>query len=234
MVNDEEGARTPGRIKRSPGLVDEIYNVIRADIMSLKIPPDTRISIGSLVRELGVSQTPIREALSMLEGIGLVSKKHNFGYCTAPTLNRRQFDDLFEVRLLIEPFGARRAAERMSDSELEELSAIARNVLSDFSRNMEPGVPRDSYGLFADQDSEFHSRLAAASGNILILDAFTRLHAHMHIFRLGFQSEAASAAFSEHEEIMKALQARDPEQAEHAMRTHLYNSYNRLVKFVRD
>jgi DNA-binding GntR family transcriptional regulator len=226
MVNNDDGVQASGRIKRSPGLVDEIYSVIRADIMSLKIPPDTRISIDSLARDLGVSQTPVREALSMLEGIGLVSKKHFVGYCTAPTLNRKQFEDLYEVRLLIEPFAARRAAERMGDVELENLSA--------FAHNMQPGVTRASYDLFADQDSEFHSRLAAASANLLILDAFTRLHTHMHIFRLRFHSEVTSEAFAEHEEIMKALQARDLDQAEHTMRTHIYRSYNRLVKFVHD
>ena len=58
------------RLKRSQGFVEEVFGVIRADIMSLRIPPDTRISIDSLARELGVSQTPIREALSMLEATG--------------------------------------------------------------------------------------------------------------------------------------------------------------------
>src|SRR6185312_9819608 len=94
-----------GRVKRQ-GLVEEVYDLIRSDIMSLKIPPDTRILVDNLVRDLGVSHTPIREALSMLEGVGLVAKKHFVGYCTAPTLNRRQFDELFEMRLLIEPAGA--------------------------------------------------------------------------------------------------------------------------------
>ena len=56
-----------GQIKRASGLVDDVYSRIREDIMSLKIPPNTRISVDSMVRELGVSQTPIREALSMLD-----------------------------------------------------------------------------------------------------------------------------------------------------------------------
>ena len=59
-------------IARPSGLAEEVYRRVRADIMSLKIPPDTRVSVDSLARELGVSQTPIREALSMLEANGLV------------------------------------------------------------------------------------------------------------------------------------------------------------------
>src|SRR5262249_22227186 len=125
------------RLKRSQGFVEEVFGVIRADILSLRIPPDTRISIDSLARELGVSQTPIREALSMLEAIGLVTKRHFVGYCSAPQLNRKQLDELYEVRLLIEPYAARCAAERMSAEELEKLRKLA--------ESMKPGESRSSY-----------------------------------------------------------------------------------------
>ena len=74
----------PRKIKRSKGFVDEIVEMIRADIISLRIAPDTRISIDNLARQLGVSQTPIREALSRLEATGLVSKQRFVGYCSAP------------------------------------------------------------------------------------------------------------------------------------------------------
>src|SRR4051794_36449740 len=62
------------QFKRAAGFVEDAYARIRGDIMSLKIPPNTRISVDSLVREFGISQTPIREALSMLEAHGLVTK----------------------------------------------------------------------------------------------------------------------------------------------------------------
>src|ERR1700679_3016110 len=88
-----EGGRL---IVRPSGLAEEVYRRIRADIMSLKLPPDTRVSVDSLARELGVSQTPIREALSMLEANGLVSKRHFAGYATSPRMDRAQLDELFE------------------------------------------------------------------------------------------------------------------------------------------
>src|ERR1041384_1605346 len=110
-------------ITRPPGLADEVYRRIRADIMSLKLPPDTRVSVDSLARELGVSQTPIRAALSMLEANGLVSKRHFAGYATSPRMDRAQWDELFEFRLLIEPHAARKAAEMMSDAEVKGLAS---------------------------------------------------------------------------------------------------------------
>ena len=110
------------QITRPSGLAEEVYRRIRADIMSLKLPPDTRVSVDSLARELGVSQTPIREALSMLEANGLVSKKHFTGYATAPRMDRAQLDELFEFRLLVEPHAARKATEAMVSTDVERLA----------------------------------------------------------------------------------------------------------------
>lgn len=235
VLQDQDGAPMPGgageraavktsRINRAPGYVEEIFGVIRADIMSLAIPPDTRISIDDLARRLGVSQTPIREALSMLEAIGLVTKRHFVGYCSAPQLNRRQLDQLYEARLLIEPFAARCAAERMSDAALAEVVAHV--------EAMTPGESRHSYDRFADQDSELHDLVAAGSGNPIIQETLARLHSHLHIFRLRFHSEVATEAVNEHATLLKALTERDPEAAEAAMRDHIQRSYARLVPFA--
>lgn len=222
-------ADSRGQIKRPSGLVDDVYGRIREDIMSLKIPPNTRISVDSMVRELGVSQTPIREALSMLEAHGLVTKQRFIGYCTAPTLNRKQFEDLFEIRLLIEPYAAGRAAERMSDKALIDLCGLALEMNPDQATRS-----RALYDQFADQDAHFHEQIARGSGNDLIADSLSRLHIHLHIFRLRFHREVTNEAFAEHTQVTRALQQRDPAQAEAAMRTHIEKSYQRLVKFTRD
>ncbi len=220
-----EGA-APGlrRVKRSSGFVEEVFEILRADLMSLRIPPDTRISIDNLARELGVSQTPIREALSMLEAIGLVTRRRFAGYCSAPQLNSRQLDELYEVRLLIEPYAAARAAERMSDNQLEQIRELA--------RSMEPGETRTSYDRFAVQDSQLHDLIALASGNVLIQDSLARLHAHLHIFRLRFHSEVTIEASSEHAALIDALTRRSAVEAEAAMRLHIEKSYNRMVPFA--
>ena len=218
------GAADPRRVKRSQGFVEEVFDIIRADIMSLAIPPDTRISIDSLARRLDVSQTPIREALSMLEAIGLVTKRHFVGYCSAPQLNRVQLDQLYEMRLLLEPYAARCAATRMDDVALAELVALA--------RAMTPGKSRVSYDKFADQDSELHDRVAAGSGNPIIRESLARLHTHLHIFRLRFHSEVATEAVNEHAALIAALSARDPAGAEAAMREHIERSYARMVPFT--
>jgi DNA-binding GntR family transcriptional regulator len=216
----------PRIVKRSAGFVDEVYELIRADIMSLRIPPDTRISIDSLARELGVSQTPIREALSRLEATGLVTKQHFVGYCSAPQVTRKQLDELYELRLLVEPYAARCAAERMSAAELKAVIALA--------RSMEPGASRTSYNRFADQDAALHELIALGSGNHLIRDALARLHLHLHIFRLRFHNEVTTEACAEHSKLITALKNRDAKGAEAAMRAHIEKSYKRMEAYARD
>ena len=209
------------RLQRTRGLVEEVFQIIRADIMALRIPPNSRISIDKLARELGVSQTPIREALSMLEAIGLVARRLYSGYWCAPQLLRSQIDDLFAVRLLLEPYAARAAAARMSEADM---IALARHV-----ETMEPATYALNYDDYADRDAELHDIIARGSGNAIIHDALGRLHSHLHIFRLKSSSEVTTEASREHDAIVKALMRRDGDAAEAAMATHLRRSYERLV-----
>jgi len=216
-----------GQIERPSGLADSVYRRIRADIMSLKLPPDSRISMDSLARELGVSQTPIREALSMLEANGLVSRKQFAGYCTAPRLTRAQLDELFEFRLLVEPHAARKAAEAMGAGDAARLSEIAERL---DARHR----PAASHEDFADSDTEFHRQIALGAGNGLIADSLGRLHIHVQIFRSSFGSELAAEAVAEHARVLDAILAHDGDAAESAMKGHLERSYGRLRDFIKD
>src|SRR3982751_1478048 len=96
-------------IQRYKGLADDVYGAIFNKLMSLEIEPGGRITVDGLVRELEVSHTPIREALGRLEGEGLVVKTHLVGYSATPQITRRRFDELYELRLVLEPDAARPA-----------------------------------------------------------------------------------------------------------------------------
>src|ERR1700742_5044635 len=101
-----EVASAPSQaVQRPNSLANEVYENIYAQLMALRIAPGARITVDNLVRELNVSQTPIREALGRLEGEGLVVKTHLVGYSAAPQITKRQFDELYSLRLLLEPDG---------------------------------------------------------------------------------------------------------------------------------
>src|SRR5215218_6980639 len=113
------GATPPGRSRGR--LADEVYDTLLGQLMSLRIEPGARVTIDVLARELGVSQTPIRDALNRMEADGLVVRVPHAGYRIPPQITRQRFEDMLEIRLLLEPAAARRSAERASTEQVEGL-----------------------------------------------------------------------------------------------------------------
>lgn len=213
-----------GFIQRSNSLAESVYEAIFAQLMALKISPGGRISVDNMVRELNVSQTPIREALGRLEGEGLVVKTHLIGYSAAPQITRRRFDELYELRLLLEPDGAAKAAAGMDEAKLASLQE-AGGVMG----RKEGADERIRYSTFARQDAVFHDRIMEFAGNELIRETLNHQHTHFHIFRLMFHSRVTEEALDEHEALLAAFTAGDAKAAEKAMRRHLEHSRDRLL-----
>ncbi len=211
-------------IPRSNSLAGSVYEAIFAQLMALKIPPGARINVDNLVRELNVSQTPIREALGRLEGEGLVVKTHLIGYSAAPQIARRRFDELYQLRLLLEPDSAARAALAMDGEKLATLREAA-GVMGRRDGTDE----RLRYSTFARQDAMFHDRILEYAGNELIRETLNHQHTHFHIFRLMFHSRVTEEALDEHEALLTAFAAGDASGAEKAMRVHLEHSRDRLL-----
>jgi DNA-binding GntR family transcriptional regulator len=213
-----------GLVRRPTRLGDEVYNAIYAQLMSHKIAPGSRISIDNLVREMGVSQTPIREALSRLEAQGLVVKTHLIGYSAASQMDGSRLRQLYDLRLLLEPYAAEQAALNITDEGIAQLEAIDQAMRA----VPNPGL-RTGYGEFAQIDGQFHDLIAAYCGNELVQDTLARLHTHVHLFRLFYHATATSDANTEHEDIIAAIRRRDGKAAADAMRFHIEQSRNRFV-----
>jgi DNA-binding GntR family transcriptional regulator len=211
-------------IQRPKGLADDVYGAIFNKLMSLEISPGARITVDGLVRELEVSQTPIREALGRLEGEGLVVKTHLVGYRASPQITRRRFDEIYDLRLLVEPDGARRAAQRIGKEQMRKLKDTAEQM-----RKLASSTERSSYARFARLDADFHDSILEIAGNELIRDTLAHLHTHFHIFRLLFHARVTEEALTEHESILAALSSRDEVGAERAMRDHIDRSRHRLL-----
>lgn len=193
--------------------------------MSLKIAPGSRITVDNLARELEVSQTPIREALGRLEGEGLVVKTHLVGYSAAPQIGRKQFEELYSLRLLLEVDGARRAVAQLDAQSLKQLTSAA-GVMA---RRSGTGDERARYSQFAREDAVFHDMILKVAGNELIRETLAHQHVHFHIFRLMFHSRVTEEALQEHESIIAAFDARDADAAAEAMRNHIERSRDRLL-----
>lgn len=214
----------PRRIKRPMALGETVYEHLLGELMSLRIAPGARINIDTLARELGVSQTPIREALSHLEEQGLVVKMHNVGYSAAPQIDFARFIELYDLRLLIEPEAAARAARQASRVDVDTLVKLAARM-----DGMDSNDGRMAYNRFAMLDAEFHHLILKLSSNNLFYETLSRLHVHIHLFRMHYHAGVTHSAILEHRAIVEAIVEGDGEKARQAMKRHIELSRNRFM-----
>lgn len=214
----------PADAVRRQVLADDVYEAIKALVMDHVIAPGARVSIDGLARRLGVSQTPIREALARLEAVGLVTKEPLRGYSATPLPTRAEVTDLFEFRLLIEPWAAARAAEVASRADH---AAIAAEIAS--CPEAPPGAEYDAFKALAAHDNRFHLLLASLAGNRQLHLALDRTHCHLHIFRLYPAGGGGAQTLAEHRAIADAVIRGGRVAAEDAMRAHLESARDRLL-----
>lgn len=216
----------PSRVEPSEAgaAVSKVYAALRVPIVDGEIPPGTRINIDAVARKLGVSQTPVREALQRLEGDDLLTYTPGRGYRTTPMLEPSRLRSLFEFRLLVEPWAARTAAaDRLANPAAalaEELQTLERIVHS----------TNDVRQEMLAHDTRFHDLILAAAGNEVVRHSFAQTHCHLHVFRLYPVDADGLFTLEEHGRIVDAVRSGDPEGAERAMTEHIRNSYARSSK----
>jgi DNA-binding GntR family transcriptional regulator len=214
-----------GGLARPTSIAEGVHERIYEQLMSLEIPPGARMPIDGLARELNVSQTPVREALSRLEREGLVRKAHLVGYSAAPQLSHKEFENLYNFRLMIEPESARQACRNLTPDSLARLEMAA----ADMERGGQPVDRTSRYSRFARADAHFHDEILKIADNDTVRQALADQHVHLHIFRLMFHSRVTQEALEEHERLLGAFRSGDPDAAFVAMQEHIARSRDRLV-----
>jgi DNA-binding GntR family transcriptional regulator len=217
------GARKIERI----ALGDQVYEAIKERILDQAYAPGEKLNVDGLVRELEVSSTPIREALSRLVAEGLVRAEPFIGFATAPLPDQRYYEDVYSFRAVIEPWAAAEAARRRPGAEVIR-------ALRDEVAIMTAGPPSreyQSHRAFTEADDRFHRIIMQAAGNQVALKSYDDLRFHLHISRLYLSREQdVGLTHREHLAIVDALEAGDAEAAAEAMRRHLKGSYRRLIE----
>lgn len=215
------------RLEALPGrqvLADGVYEQIRALIMNDGIAPGARMNIDEIARELGVSGTPVREALARLESEELVSRLPLRGYRVTELLNRKEVDDMYALRLLLEPPSAALAAAAMSDANVALLEAEMATC---------PAAPAEDayrdYKALTAHDQRLHELILRMAGNAAVEQAFARTHCHLHFFRLNYNQPFGEQTITEHRVIVEALIAGNPVGARKAMTDHLEVARDRLL-----
>lgn len=206
--------RTLPSIDRGPQLKDLVYAHLRSAIVTCRIAPGEPLREAAVSASLGVSKTPVREALVRLADDGLVELRTHRG-AVASTYDRTSVVELFELRELVQTDLARRAARGAPDHVLAEL---AENIERS-RRAREAGDDATLARLL----SAFDDQMLALQTNRLLAEINDRLRAHVErIGRLVASApERLHRSVDEHAAIADALVARDVERAADAVRAHV-------------
>ncbi|HET6591753.1 MAG TPA: GntR family transcriptional regulator [Xanthomonadales bacterium] len=193
------------------------YKLVRDRILSGQYPPSLRITEQEIADASGVSRTPVREALQRLQNEGFVRVAANQG-AVVVDWSDDDADDVFELRALLEPYGASRAATRIDPEGIEKLRSLAQAQYQESARRA-PGYTKRIGTL----NSQFHRTLhefAASPRLSMLMPMLIDAPLVMRTFTKYDEAELLRSA-SHHLEIVSALEARDPDWAAAITRSHI-------------
>lgn len=206
-----------------------VHATLRSRLLDGTLLPGTRLDYKQLAQELGVSTTPVREAVTQLASEGFVDLVPRLG-AVVRSLNQNTAVELYEVREAIETYAALKAAERLSSRHLELLKqqlATMRRVFEDFRQSGQTGLEAADLDVFLDADLAFHKTVLLGARNPALARTVEESQAQSRIFFAdrGIHEESRlSLACQQHGEILDALDRRDGVAASEAMRRHIRTS----------
>ena len=197
-------------------LRDVVFKTLRQAILKGELAPGERLMEVKLANTLGVSRTPIREAIRMLELEGLVVMVPRRGAEVAK-ISVKHLKDVLEVRGALEELSAILACQRMDDKEAEDLMQAV--------EQFKEVVYSEDLMLIAQRDEQIHDVIYHATKNEKLVQMINNLREQMYRFRLEYikDKKKRSGIVEEHEKILDAILAKDVEKAKAAVRKHIDN-----------
>jgi DNA-binding GntR family transcriptional regulator len=204
--------------------------LIREAIIDGRLPPGERLKEEELARELGISRTPVREALLLLQADGLVKTTPNRG-ATVRAHTAEDLDDLYQLRALLEGYAARRAAQAITDSAVAELQASCER----FAELCEEDTDLPDLRDLVSENLFFHNTILKAAGSPR-LSSMVRMVIELPLVYksyIWYSPDQTRMSVHYHRQIANALAARDWERAELLMKEHVFEARDLLVEHVR-
>lgn len=227
MKDKAERRLLPVKLDTYKPLREVVFDTLREAIISGVLRPGERLMETPLAEELGVSRTPIREAIRKLELEGFVVMFPRKGAYVAG-ISLKGIADVFEVRAALEALAVGLAAERITDEELEGLERV-------IVRKKE-SIDEGDVSRFIESDMKFHDTLYRASRNQRLMQILSNLQDEIHRFRsvsLAYPGRM-QVAMEEHRKIIEAVADRDIARAQDLAWEHIENAENSLVEAVRE
>ncbi|GAA0792282.1 GntR family transcriptional regulator [Clostridium sp. AF19-22AC] len=207
-------------------LSSRVFQRIRDDILKGKYKEHDELRENTIGKELGVSRTPVREALRQLELEGLVSIIPNKGaYVTG--ISPKDVSDIYMIRSMLEGLCARWATENITDEQLDELDEIM--LLSEFHMKREGGGSAEQ---MAELDGKFHAILYEASDSRILSHVLLDFHKYVQLARKTsvVAEERARKSIREHKQLLRAIRDKDADLAEQLANEHILHVIQNLKK----
>lgn len=214
-------------LRSSPSLVDVAYEAVVEAIMDQRLSPGQRLTIDQIARDLDMSITPVREALTRVAADGLLVQARNRGFAVPPLLTNATYHQLFAARRLLEAHAAANA-----DASPQGLDMLERALKK--MATLKPSADYANYRRFNQLDHSFHQGVISLAGNPYIDDAWHGLHFHLQMCRL-YAGEGIidhDHAVHEHAAILEALRDGGGEPAAEAVRAHVDGAERRLFSLL--
>jgi DNA-binding GntR family transcriptional regulator len=216
-----------GKIERRRA-VDDVHQAIREAILDRRFPPRMRLNVEELALQLGVSLTPVRSAIQLLAAEGLVDVHSRSGTFVA-TISRRELEETFDIRCALECLAAEKAAERLTDKDIEQ----ARKLYDVMLRLRKTESQRK---IHDEANFGLHEIIIRASGNERLADIYEGLQAHIAMCRLHRMDESWHSRLpqeqKEHKEIVEAMEKRDAKALVKALRSHILRAKDALLEHI--
>lgn len=207
-------------------LRDVVFNTLRQAILKGELKPGERLMEIALAERLGVSRTPIREAMRKLELEGLVVMIPRRGAQVA-NITEKDLNDVLEVRIALENMAIEKACKRMTEEELDKLWQAAR----EFEHTMAEG----NLVRLAEADVVFHEIIYQASDNCRLIQVLNNLREQIYRYRVEYlkEEETRNVLVKEHEELYNAVKARDVERAQEISFEHIENQRKAIIETIK-
>ena len=209
-------------------LRDVVFNTLRDAILTGKLVPGERLMENQLAEKLGVSRTPVREALRMLELENLVELVPRKG-AQGLDMSEKDIVNILEVRSALEGLATSVACKKMSKEDLQQL----KNMEVDF----EKAVAENDVEHFVDIDEDFHDLIFAATENDKLINIFRNLRIQLYRYRMAQAKNnetSMSTIVAHHRSIIRAIENHDVEEGASIAQGHIKYQTESNLRFVRN
>jgi DNA-binding GntR family transcriptional regulator len=201
---------------RPQSLAERIYAQLKDDIFEFRLMPGERFSEGEIAERTAASRTPVRQALHRLQREGFLEAHFRSGWQVRP-LDFAQFDELYELRIVLELEAVRRLCQRPMDDQVPALESLARTWMVHKQDQLQDGA------VVSRLDEDFHCQLLQAAGNREMARVHREVSEKIRILRrLDFtQAQRVDMTYAEHRQILEAILTRRAEEAQQLLKSHI-------------